>query len=106
MGNKIFNMSQRKSKPINVLLKMLSIDPNLKFTGADAEALDEFMAEQQRVALFNAGDSQPSKPTARKTARRRKVKQTIATDDLTIGEVVPNAEPIDSSTQERVPSST
>lgn len=99
-------MSQRKSKPINVLLKMLSIDPNLKFSGADADALAEFMAEQQRVALFNAGDSQPSKSITRKTARRRKVKQTIATDDLTIGEVVPNAEPIDSSTQERVPSST
>lgn len=99
-------MSQRKSKPINVLLKMLSIDPNLKFSGADAEALAEFMAEQQRVALFNAGDSQPSKPTTRKTTRRRKVKQTIATDDLTIGEVAPNAESSDSTTQERVPSST
>ena len=99
-------MSQRKSKPINVLLKMLSIDPNLKFNGADAEALAEFMAEQQRVALFNAENSQPTKPAVRTTTRRRKVKQTIATDDLTIGEVVPNAEPIDSSTQERVPSST
>ena len=94
-------MSQRKSKPINVLLKMLSIDPNLKFTGADADALAEFMAEQQRQALFNAEKSTP-KPTT----RRRKVKQTIATSDLTIGEVAPNAESSDSTTQERVPSST
>lgn len=79
----------RKAKPIELLLKMKQIKPDLVFEGADARAYNEFMDEQAEMALLETLKKQEKK-SKKKTAKKKtvkRVKQTIDPEIVETGEV-------------------
>lgn len=80
----------RKAKPIETLLKLKQIKPDLVFEGADALAYQEFIEAQAEENLISTirQTKKEKKTTRRKTTK--KVKQTIDPEIVETGEVNPN----------------
>ena len=94
----------RIAKPIETLLKMKQIKPDIEFTGADAVAYNEFLdaqAEENLISTLKASEEaeKPAKKTKKKTTK--KVKQTIDPEIVETGEVKPN-ETIDDIVAEEI----
>ena len=93
----------RKAKPIDLLLKLKQIKPDLQFEGADARAYNEFMDEQAEMALLETIKAQEKKPK-KKTAKKKttkKVKQTIDPEIVETGELKFD-EKVDNNTETEV----
>lgn len=94
----------RKAKPIELLLKMKQIKPDLQFEGADARAYNEFMDEQAEMALLETLKKQEKKPKKKTTKKKtvKRVKQTIDPEIVETGDVKFN-EAIDANIAEEIP---
>lgn len=94
----------RKAKPIDLLLKLKQIKPDLQFEGADARAYNEFMDEQAEMALLETLKKQEKKPKKKTTKKKttKKVKQTIDPEIVETGDVEFN-EAIDANIAEEIP---
>ena len=72
-------MSKRKAYPIEILLKMKQLKPDIKFEGADKRKWEDFIEKEAESSLFNELDnmkSEPEKPVEKsKKNKRSKVKQ-------------------------------
>lgn len=79
----------RKAKPIELLLKLKQIKPDIEFFGADAKAYNEFLDEQAEANLLATLQSQKEekKPKKKSTKKTKKVKQTINPEIVETGEV-------------------
>lgn len=94
----------RKAKPIELLLKLKQIKPDLQFEGADARAYNEFMDEQAEMALLETIKTQ-SKKSKKKTTKKKsakKVKQAIDPEIVETGEMKFD-ETVDVEVKEEVP---
>ena len=92
----------RKAKPIETLLKLKQIKPDLVFEGADALAYQEFLeaqAEENLISTIKEAKAEPKKKTTKR--RTRKVKQTIDPEIVETGEVIPD-EAIDFTPTEKI----
>lgn len=91
----------RKAKPIETLLKLKQIKPDLVFEGADALAYQEFIEAQAEENLISTIKEvkKEKKTTKRKTTK--KVKQTIDPEIVETGEVAPD-ETIDNPITEEI----
>lgn len=92
----------RKAKPIETLLKLKQIKPDLVFEGADALAYQEFIeaqAEENLISTIREVKKETKKTTKRKTTK--KVKQTIDPEIVETGEVAPD-ETIDNPITEEI----
>lgn len=65
-------MSKRNAYPINLLLKMKSINPNIEFEGEDKRVYEEFLEKQAEESLLNTID-EVEKPKK----KIKKVKQVL-----------------------------
>lgn len=94
----------RKAKPIELLLKMKQIKPDLEFEGADARAYNEFLDEQAEMALLETLKAQEKKPKKKTTKKKtvKRVKQTIDPEIVETGEKDFN-EAIDTNIKEEIP---
>lgn len=98
----------RIAKPIETLLKLKQIKPDLVFEGADALAYQEFIeaqAEENLIATIKK-EKETTTTTKKKTTTKRrtkKVKQTIDPEIVETGEVKPN-ETIDNIATEEIQS--
>lgn len=98
-----------KAKPIETLLKLKQIKPDLEFRGADKRVYEEFVERQAEASLMaTLKEEKPKKKV-------KKVKQTIPMEMVETGETEPMAaepvvesEPVneseDTQTEEPVPS--
>ena len=97
-------MSTRKAKPIDLLLKLKQIKPDMEFEGEDARAYQEFLDEQAEASLLAAlkeeKEKKPKKTTRKKTVK--KVKQTVDPAIVEMGAVEFN-EAIDADIKEEIP---
>ena len=89
-----------KAKPIETLLKLKQIKPDLEFRGADKRIYEEFVERQAEASLM--ATLKESKGTSKK--KNKKVKQTIPTDMVVTGETEPENESINTEVEEPVPS--
>lgn len=94
----------RIAKPIETLLKMKQIKPDIEFSGADAIAYQEFIDEQAEENLISTLKASEEEEKPKKTRKKssKKVKQTIDPEIVETGEVEPINETIDTETQEEV----
>ena len=94
----------RKAKPIDLLLKLKQIKPDLQFEGADARAYNEFMDEQAEMALLETLKKQEKKPKKKTTKKKtvKRVKQTIDPEIVETGDTKFNEE-IDADIKEEIP---
>lgn len=80
-----------KAKPIETLLKLKQIKPDLEFRGADKRVYEEFVERQAEASLMaTIQEDKPKKKT-------KKVKQTIPMEMVETGESEPmamSAEPV------------
>lgn len=74
----------RQAKPIETLLKLKQIKPDLEFQGADKYVYDEFLAEQAEASLMATLEAQEEKKT-KKSKRSKKVKQTVPEEIVETG---------------------
>lgn len=97
----------RIAKPIETLLKLKQIKPDLVFEGADALAYQEFIeaqAEENLIATIKREKETTTKKKKTTTKRRtKKVKQTIDPEIVETGEVKLN-ETIDNIATEEIQS--
>lgn len=91
----------RKANPIDFLLKLKQIKPDIEFEGADARAYQEFLDEQAEASLLEALKEEKKTKKTRKKAVK-KVKQTIDPEAVETGAVNFN-ETIDTEIKEEVP---
>lgn len=76
-------MSKRKAYPIEILLKMKQLKPDIKFEGADKRKWEDFIENEAESSLFNELENMKSKPEKQevvekpKKSKRMKVKQVI-----------------------------
>lgn len=92
----------RVAKPIELLLKLKQIKPDLEFTGADKVVYDEFMdaqAEENLLATLRENEEQEDKKVKKKS---KKVKQTIDPETVEMGEMEPMYETVDFQTAEEI----
>ena len=92
----------RKAKPIDILLKLKQIKPDIVFEGADAVAYEDFLQEQAETSLLETIKEveKPKKKTTRKKKTTKKVKQTLAPELVETGEVEPTNEAINIEVEE------
>lgn len=76
----------RVAKPIETLLKMKQIKPDIKFEGADKVAYDDFLSEQAELSLMNTLKEQKKAKKVRKQSAKKN-KQMIAPEDKEIGAI-------------------
>ena len=98
-----------KAKPIETLLKLKQIKPDLEFRGADKRVYEEFVERQAEASLMaTLKEEKPKK-------RTKKVKQTIPAEMVETGAIEPvSTEPVfegettnesdDTQVEESVPS--
>lgn len=95
----------RIAKPIETLLKMKQIKPDIEFTGADAIAYNEFLdAEAEENLLSTLKETEKEQKPAKKTSKKKttkKVKQTIDPEIVETGEIEPD-EAINDTTEEEI----
>lgn len=96
----------RIAKPIETLLKMKQIKPDIEFTGADRVAYEAFIdaeAEENLISAIKEAEVEEVKPV-KKTRKKssKKVKQTINPEIVETGEVEPINETIDIEDQEEI----
>ena len=102
----------RKAKPIDLLLRLKQIKPDLEFEGADARTSDivytfpirayqEFLDEQAEASLLEALKEEKKTKKARKKTVK-KVKQTVDPEIVETGAVEFN-EAIDTNIKEEIP---
>lgn len=92
----------RIAKPIETLLKLKQIKPDLEFEGADARAYQEFLdsqAEENLLATLKESEETEEKKTTKKKKTAKKVKQTIDPEVVETGEMEPTSETIDTTTE-------
>lgn len=94
----------RTAKPIETLLKLKQIKPDIEFSGADAIAYQNFCDEQAEENLLSTLKETEDKPKKKTTKRKttKKVKQTIDPEIVETGEVEPINEAIDIEDQEEI----
>jgi len=80
----------RTAKPIETLLKLKQIKPDLVFDGQDAKTYQEFLDAQAEENLIATLKAQKSAKKTKKTKKTKKVKQTIDPEEVEMGEVVFN----------------
>lgn len=73
-------MSKRKAYPIEILLKMKQLKPDIKFEGADKRKWEDFIEKEAESSLFEELDNMKSEPEKKeiekpKKNKRMKVKQ-------------------------------
>lgn len=85
----------RIAKPIEILLKLKQIKPDIEFTGADAEVYQNFIEEQAEENLISA--IQTASPKTKKKSVK-KIKQTIDPETVETGELEATNETIDTET--------
>lgn len=92
----------RKAKPIELLLKLKQIKPDLEFVGADAKTYNEFLDEQAEANLLATIKEQKEekKPKKKSTKKVKKVKQTIDPETVETGEVQPENETVNEVAEE------
>lgn len=76
----------RVAKPIETLLKLKQIKPDIKFEGADKVAYDDFLSEQAELSLMNTIKEQKKTKKVRKQSAK-KTKQMIAPEEKEIGAI-------------------
>ena len=91
----------RKAKPLDLLLRLKQIKPDLEFEGADARAYQEFLDEQAEASLLEALKEEKKTKKARKKTVK-KVKQTVDPEIVETGAVEFN-EAIDTNIKEEIP---
>lgn len=94
----------RTAKPIETLLRLKQIKPDLEFEGQDAKVYQEFLdaqAEENLLATLRAQKEEKKTKKNSKKKTTKKVKQTIDVDTVETGEVVFN-EAIDDLSKESV----
>ncbi len=91
----------RKAKPIETLLKLKQIKPDLEFEGADARAYQAFLDEQAEASLLATLQAQKEQKKTKKKKTTKKVKQTIEPEIVETGEVEFN-EAVDALPEEAV----
>lgn len=75
----------RVAKPIETLLKLKQIKPDIKFEGADKVAYDDFLSEQAELSLMNTLKEKKTKKVRKQSAK--KTKQMIAPEDKEVGAI-------------------
>lgn len=86
-----------KAKPIETLLKLKQIKPDLEFRGADKRVYEEFLERQAEASLLATIKEE------KKTKRTKKVKQTIPVEAVEMGESEPVSESVNTEAEESVP---
>lgn len=76
-------MSKRKAYPIELLLKLKTINPDYPFEGEDKRVYEQFLEEQAENSLLDALDEKPKK-------KLKKVKQVSNHTDTESLDVVNN----------------
>lgn len=76
----------RVAKPIETLLKLKQIKPDIKFEGADKVAYDDFLSEQAELSLMNTLKEQKKTKKVRKQSPK-KTKQMIDPEEKEIGAI-------------------
>lgn len=76
----------RVAKPIETLLKLKQIKPDIKFEGADKVAYDDFLSEQAELSLMNTLKEQKKAKKVRKQSPK-KTKQMIDPEEKEIGAI-------------------
>lgn len=90
----------RVAKPIETLLKLKQIKPDIKFEGADKIAYEEFLSEQAELSLMNT--IKEAKKTKKNRKSNKKVTQNIKADEKEIGAIEVVDEAIDNQVPETI----